>query len=167
MLPFVLLSLFILGGYSTPSSRPKSSGINTDSAVYEKVLKAETLWEDANLHRDGAALAKVLSPQFVQINEDGSVTARDEALAKLQSSGNRPAAYRIDKRKIVIHTDTTILTAEYTEVGQSPKGYYRVVLNIADVFRYSHGEWKGEVGYAHIVDLKSGQSAPIPLNSGP
>lgn len=133
-------------------------------AEYVEVLKAESTWEIASLHHDGAALANILSPEFVQIAEDGSVIPRDEAIAKLQASKNEPTEYKIEKRKIQIQGDTAILTAEYTEVGHSPKGYYRVVLNIADVFRHSGDTWKGNVGYAHLVNLKSGEPKALALS---
>lgn len=152
----LLLWTFIIFPYGTAGKeRPDA---------YAEVLKSESYWEAANLHHDGAALTKVLLPEFVQINEDGTVMSRDEGIAKLQASGNRPSEYKVENRKIEIKGETAVLTAQYTEVGQSPKGHYRVVLKIADVFRYSQREWRGEVGYAHLVDVKSGQPNALPLN---
>ena len=158
---FPPLLLLILCAWSAEFTAPRSSA--NENVAYQDILKAELSWENANLHHDDAALREVLAPEFVQINEDGSVTPRDEAIAKLRGSTNQPQQCKVDKRTIVIHGDTAILTAEYIEVGRSPKGYYRVVLNIADVFRCSQRTWKGEVGYSHLVDLKSGESSPLPL----
>jgi hypothetical protein len=129
----------------------------------ELIIKTETAWEDANLHRDKDALKRLLAPEFVQINEDGTVIPRDEALERLILSRSRPKESKVERRVIKVIGDTAILTAVYTEIGQSPKGFYRVVLNIADVFRYSGGAWKGSVGYGHIVELKSGEPEPSKL----
>ena len=130
----------------------------------EPLLEAERSWETANLHHDVAGLESVLSPAFVQINEDGSVTPRNEAIKALAASANHPKDYKIENRQIQINGDTAVITAEYTETGQSPKGYYRVTLKIADIFRYSQGTWIGIVGYAHLVRLNSGQPNPLSLN---
>jgi hypothetical protein len=161
----VLFPVILMVALWSPDSAltPRISDENKNTQC-DSVLKAELSWETANLHHDGAALSKLLSPEFVQINEDGSVTSRDEAIAKLQASGNQPKEYKIEDRNIRVYGHVAILTAQYTEIGQSPRGYYRVVLKIADVFRYSQGVWKGEVGYAHLVDLKSSQPSPLPLN---
>ncbi len=130
---------------------------------YDQLVKMEAAWDAANLHRDIAALNRVLAPDFVQINEDGSVVYRADALGKMAASTTHATASKAENRIIKIDGDTAVLTAVYTEVGQSPKGYYRVVLNIADIYRYTKGEWRGSVGYGHIVELKSGQPKPLAL----
>lgn len=102
-------------------------------------------------------------PDFVRINEDGSVVYRDESLGKMAASKSHATASKVEKRVIKIHGDTAPLTATYTEVGQSPAGYYRVVLHIADIYRCANGKWRGSVGYGHIVEMKSGQPKPLGL----
>ncbi|MHB8410524.1 MAG: nuclear transport factor 2 family protein [Candidatus Acidiferrales bacterium] len=144
-------------------ARLSDASARAAGARYDQLVKTEAAWDAANLHRDIAGLKRVLAPDFVQINEDGSVVYRDEALEKMAGSKSHATASKVEKRVIKIHGDTAVITAIYTEVGKSPKGYYRVVLRIADIYRYAKGEWKGSVGYGHVIELKSGQAKALAL----
>lgn len=154
---FTLIGSQTLMNFAVPSSGLRNR--------YPEVIKAEAEWDSANLHRDAVALRHILLPEFVQINQDGTIVTRDQGIELLLGSQSHPQSSKVEKRSIRIQADTAVLTAVYTEVGRSPKGFYRVVLNIADVFRYSSGAWKGAVGYAHLVQLQSGQPQALKLDS--
>ena len=131
---------------------------------YQQLLKAEAAWDEAEANHDSKALAEILAPEFVSIHEDGSISTLQEAQKGAPAQAGHGAAHKVEKRVIKIQGDIATLTGVYTEVGQTPRGYYKVTYNIADVYRYQGGRWRGLVGYGHVVSSKSGQAQPQSLN---
>ena len=132
---------------------------------YQQLLQAEAAWDEADANHDAKALAEILAPEFVTIHEDGSISTPQEALQGASAQAGHATAHKVEKRVIKIQGDIATITGVYTEVGQSPKGFYKAVYNIADVYRYQGSRWRGLVGYGHVVTFKSGQAQPQSLNA--
>lgn len=116
------------------------------------LLAAEKTWIDANLHHDVTRLRAVLSPAFVQITKSGMVIGREPALKALAAQPATGRAYRLSRQEVVVRGDIASVSAIYTEIGTGQHGAYRVILQIADIYRHSK-QWRGLVGYAHLIAL--------------
>lgn len=116
------------------------------------LLAAEKAWNEANLHHDTARLRAILSPAFVQITESGTLIGRESALKALSAEPATGHAYRLSRQKVFVKGDIATVSAIYTEIGVGRHGAYRVTLRLADIYERTT-QWKGLVGYAHLISL--------------
>lgn len=159
-----LVWLPALAGLLTFAASPPAQSFDECSANAADVVRVEAKWDAANAAHDVAALRSVLFTSFSQINADASVTALPELLHRLAQSANHVLAHKVTGRRVRFEGDSATLTARYTEVGRSPRGYYRATIDIADIYRCSGDGWRGAVGFARVVKVVSGQSRPPPID---
>jgi ketosteroid isomerase-like protein len=103
-----------------------------------QIAALERHWLDAIRHHDHRALAKILGKGFVDINAQGRVRDRDEAIA--HASAPADTTQTITQLNVRVYGDTAIATGINT-VHSTAKGW-TVDIAFTDVFVRSDGGWR-------------------------
>jgi len=102
------------------------------------VRAAEAAWVAALQARDTAALARLLTDDFVDTTWQGARRAKPEVLAGLAANGPQPLD--ISDLTVSLHGDTAVCRGLNTIRG--PDAAVRAHIRFTDVFLYRDGGWR-------------------------
>ena len=127
-------------------------------AVGEEVRRLQDALIEAYIHRDVAAMDRILAGEYTFINDDaGGVANKKEILDSFNSGGDRQiVSYKREDDNVRVYGDVAVLTYRYqsteTYKGQDSSGDFRVTR----IFVKRDGRWQ----------MVSGQETRVP-NPGP
>ena len=100
----------------------EKSALDNDSA---RVLALETLWNQAEVEKDAAALNRLLADNFSFVDIDGSLQNKTEFLAGIKHPLESIETIGNESLKTRVYRDTVIVIGTYHERGTlNGKGYY-------------------------------------------
>lgn len=90
-----------------------------------RVLALETLWNQAEVAKDAAALARLLADDFTYVDIDGTVQNKAEFLAGINHPVEHIEIIGNDSLKARVYRDTVIVNGIYHEKGTlNGKAYF-------------------------------------------
>jgi len=99
-----------------------TSAQDSDSA---RVLSLETLWNQAEVDKDAAALYHLLAENFTFVDVDGSLKNKAEFLDSIKHPAEHVETIGNESLKAHVHQDTVVVIGTYHERGTlNGKGYY-------------------------------------------
>ena len=116
---------------------------NRKNSVEQILIQMEHDWSEADLHKDAAALQRILADDWVGIDFEGTVLNKQQALAGIVSdfSGSLDSTVLRDM-KVRVYGNTAVVTGTDTETGdyhgQDSSGRYQWT----DVFVRRAGRWQ-------------------------
>jgi ketosteroid isomerase-like protein len=114
-----------------------------DDAGIKAVLKACNDWDDAYIKKDPAAVEKLLTPDYIGIDEEGAVTSKTDEI-NLIKTGEYVifSVEHLEPPKVRFYGGTAIVTT-HAKVKQSSKGETSTVIGRATTVCVKQGdEWK-------------------------
>jgi len=97
-----------------PAAMYAQSAKDSDSA---RVLALETLWNQAEVAKDAAALDHLLADDFIYVDIDGSLQNKAEFLDDVKHPVERIEIIGNDSLKTHVYRDTVIVSGTYHEKG--------------------------------------------------
>ena len=117
-------------------------GKSDKSSIEQTLLQLENDWSQADLHKDAAALNRILAEDWIGIDFEGTVLTKTQALKGIVSDAASLESTVLRNMKVRIYGDTAIVTGTDTEQGEyhgkdSSGGYVWT-----DVFVRRNGRWQ-------------------------
>jgi ketosteroid isomerase-like protein len=139
MVAFVLMAGMAFAQQSAMASKAE---MRTGPANVEEHLKAmENEWAKASLKSDGNAVESMLSPDFVNINSDGTVLDRAKTVARTNKS--KMEISELSEVAVNTHGDTAVVTGVWTGKGVSSEGKaFEGKERWADTWVKKNGKWQ-------------------------
>lgn len=106
--------MLLLATMVSPVAMNGQSAQDSDSA---RVLALETLWNQAEVAKDAAALDHLLADDFTYVNIDGSLQNKAEFLDGIKHPVEHIEIIGNDSLKTHVYRDTVIVSGTYHEKG--------------------------------------------------
>lgn len=110
---------------------------------HHEIDQLEDSWRDAILHRNIAALAALLSDDYIAITANGMLQTKDESLASLRSGAMHFTSIEFSDRKVRFYGMTALVTSRAEVSGTGPEGDFTGSYRYTRVYvRDEQGKWK-------------------------
>jgi len=106
---FILLLLF--SSLALPQTFAQSEGDES------KIIALENLWNQMQVAHDADAMSKMLDPEFVLTDYDGSIMNKAQLLASIRDTSNQLTTEVSEAMKLFRHGDTVVLIGATHEKG--------------------------------------------------
>ena len=103
--------LFLFSSLALPQSFAQSDGDES------KIIALENLWNQVQVAHDADAMEKMLDPDFVLTDYDGSVLNRTQFLASIRDKSNQLTSEVSQDMKLHRHGDTVVVIGSTHEKG--------------------------------------------------
>jgi ketosteroid isomerase-like protein len=107
-----------------------------------KLLVLEHLWNEAQVHRDSAALDALVSSRFVNTEWDGDISDKQRFLADIKDPLFKPTLANIQDVKMNFFGDTSVVTGIYHTQGTYRGKPYDHVGRFTDTWVFDLGKWQ-------------------------
>jgi ketosteroid isomerase-like protein len=118
-----------------------SQGSSQAQGDETKVIALENLWNQMQLNHDADAMGKILDPDFVLTDYDGTVMSKAEFLASIRDKSNQLTVEVSEDMKLHRHGDTVIVTGATHEKGTEKGKAYAHQGRFTDTWIKKDGHW--------------------------
>ena len=112
------------------------------NSVEKVLIQMEHEWSEADVHKDAAALNRILAEDWTGIDFEGAVLSKAQALRGIRSDSASLESTVLRDMKVRVYGNTAIVTGSDTEKGeyhgQDSSGKYLWT----DVFVRRNGRWQ-------------------------
>jgi ketosteroid isomerase-like protein len=116
-----------------------------------KLLVLERMWNEAQVHRDSAALDALVSSRFVNTEWDGEVSDKQKFLADIKDPLFRPSAANIQDLRMNFFGDTAVVTGTYHAQGTYQGKSYDHVGRFTDTWVQDAGRWQCVASHTSLL----------------
>jgi ketosteroid isomerase-like protein len=116
-----------------------------------KLMVLERLWNEAQVHRDAAALDELVSSRFVNTEYDGEVSDKQHFLADIKDPQFKPALANIQDVKMNFFGDTAVVTGVYHTQGTYQGKPYDHIGRFTDTWIYDLGKWQCVASHTSLL----------------
>jgi ketosteroid isomerase-like protein len=106
-----------------------------------KVIALENLWNQMQLNHDADAMGKILDPDFVLTDYDGTVMSKAQFLVSIRDVSNQLTVEVSEDMKLHRHGDTVIVTGATHEKGTEKGKAYAHQGRFTDTWIKKDGQW--------------------------
>ncbi|HET7209808.1 MAG TPA: nuclear transport factor 2 family protein [Terriglobales bacterium] len=111
------------------------------SAEQNKLIALERMWNEAQVNRDGNAIASMIADTFVNTEFDGEVSDRGKFIADIRDPKFQPSFMTIDDVKVNVYNSAAIITGVYHTKGTYAGRPYDHIGRFTDSWIYDGGKW--------------------------
>jgi ketosteroid isomerase-like protein len=116
-----------------------------------KLLVLERLWNEAQVHRDAAALDALVSSRFVNTEWDGEISDKQRFLADIKDPRFKPTTANIQDVKMNFFGDTAVITGIYHTAGTCQGKPYDHVGRFTDTWVLDMGKWQCVASHTSLL----------------
>jgi len=116
-----------------------------------KLLVLERLWNEAQVHRDSAALNALVSSRFMNTEWDGEISDKQKFLADIKDPLFKPTAASIQDVKMNFFGDTAVITGIYHTQGTYQGKPYNHVGRFTDTWVLDTGKWQCVASHTSLL----------------
>jgi len=116
-----------------------------------KLLVLERLWNEAQVHRDSAALDALVSSRFVNTEYDGDVSNKQKFLADIKDPLFKPTLANIQDVKMNFFGDTAVVTGIYHTRGTYQGKPYDHIGRFTDTWVFDMGKWQCVASHTSLL----------------
>ena len=138
-----LASALALGIASSPLAQAPAGA----NEVEQTVKQLQQTLIDAYIHRDMAALDRILAPDYMFIDDLGTLITKAQMIASFQTGERKMGAYRIDDQKVRVYGDAAVMTYRYTSEEQYQGKDDSGERQLTRVFAKRNGQWQMVSGH--------------------
>jgi ketosteroid isomerase-like protein len=141
--PIFLSLLLVLGSVAMAAQQadPRES----------KLLVLERMWNEAQVHRDSAALDALVSSRFVNTEWDGELSDKQSFLADIKDPLFKPAIAHIQDVKMNFFGDTAVITGIYHTQGTYQGKPYDHIGRFTDTWVMEAGKWQCVASHTSLL----------------
>jgi ketosteroid isomerase-like protein len=112
-------------------------------AVAKELFKLEDQWGAAQMKRDGATVASLLSDNYLGITSKGEYWTKAQYVKSITDDSTKYVSGANSKLKIQTHGNTVVLVGIWTQVTKSAKGNVTEAVAYTDIWmKQSDGKWQ-------------------------
>jgi ketosteroid isomerase-like protein len=119
-----------------------------------KLMVLERLWNEAQVHRDSAALDALVSSRFVNTEWDGEISDKQKFLADIKDPRFKPTQANIQNLKMNFFGDTAVITGIYHTQGTYQGKTYDHVGRFTDTWVMDQGKWQCVASHTSLLKNK-------------
>jgi len=134
MRPLAIL-LFLSSSLALPQASAQTDGDET------KIIAFENLWNQMQVSHDADAMEKMLHPDFVLTDYDGSVLNRAQFLASIRDKSNQLTSEVSQDMKLHRHGDTVVVIGATHEKGTAKGKPYEHHGRFTDTWIKRDAQW--------------------------
>jgi ketosteroid isomerase-like protein len=116
-----------------------------------KLIVLERLWNEAQVHRDSAALDALVSSRFVNTEWDGEISNKQRFLADIRDPRFKPTQANIQDVKVNFFGDTAVITGIYHTQGTYQGKPYDHVGRFTDTWVMDQGKWQCVASHTSLI----------------
>lgn len=116
-----------------------------------KLLVLERMWNEAQVHRDSAALDELVASRFVNTEWDGEVTNKQKFLADIKDPRYRPTVATIQDVKMNFYGDMAVVIGNYHTQGTFQGKPYNHVGRFTDTWFLDAGKWQCVASHTSLL----------------
>ncbi|HWW14882.1 MAG TPA: nuclear transport factor 2 family protein [Candidatus Dormibacteraeota bacterium] len=131
-----LILVALLASVGTSASYAQG---DADSDVEAKILATEHMWGQAYVSKDPKALERILDDAFVNIDSDGVVQNKAEAVAEVSTS--TIVQFLTESMVVHLHGNTAIVTGIFQLKGVDHGKPFAQRERFVDTWLYKNGQW--------------------------
>jgi len=136
-----LMLVAVLGCVGTSASyAPRDA----DSDVEAKVVAMQHMWGQAYVSKDPKALERILDDAFVNVDSDGILQTKAEAVAEVRTS--TAVQFLTESMVVHLHGDAAIVTGVFEIKGVDRGKPYAQRERFVDTWLYKNGQWVSIAG---------------------
>jgi ketosteroid isomerase-like protein len=113
----------------------------TSEGDESKIIALENIWNQAQMNHEADAMSKMLHPDFVFTDYDGTVMLKSAFLASIRDPNNKLSLETSDDMKLHRFGDTVVVTGATHEKGTFKGKAYEHYGRFTDTWIKSNGEW--------------------------
>jgi ketosteroid isomerase-like protein len=136
-----LVLAFVVTGLSAQQADPRET----------KLLVLERLWNEAQVHRDAAALDALVSSRFINTEYDGEVSDKQRFLADIRDPRFKPSLANIQDLKMNFFGDTAVVTGIYHTQGTFQGKPYDHFGRFTDTWIFDLGKWQCVASHTSLI----------------
>jgi len=106
-----------------------------------RIIAFENLWNQTQMNHEADAMSKMLHPDFVFTDYDGTVMLKAAFLASIRDPNNKLSLETSDDMKLHRFGDTVVVTGATHEKGTFKGKAYEHYGRFTDTWIKSNGEW--------------------------
>jgi ketosteroid isomerase-like protein len=115
-----------------------------DSDSEAKILATQHIWGQAYVSKDPKALERILDDAFVNVDSDGIVQTKAEAVAEVRTS--TAVQFLTESMEVHVHGNTAIVTGVFLIKGVNAGKPYAQRERFVDTWLYKNGQWVSIAG---------------------
>lgn len=143
----ILLPLIFL---SSLCALAQSPAINQQ----QKLIALERMWDQAQLTRDSSALERLVGPDFINTEWDGTVSDRVKFLSDIRDPLYKPASMSLRDISIKLYGSTAIVVGVYHTEGRYRDKPYDHVGRFTDTWILVGGRWQCVASHASLLSKR-------------
>jgi uncharacterized protein (TIGR02246 family) len=114
----------------------------SSSADRSMVLALESAWNQAELHHDAAAVAAVLTDNFMSVDHHGKLMNRSQYLADMKDLSYKPEEIANTETSVYLYGDVAIVTSAYRTKGTADGKPFTHRGRFTDTWIKRDGKWR-------------------------
>ncbi|MGA9529572.1 MAG: nuclear transport factor 2 family protein [Terriglobales bacterium] len=145
-----LLALFlVLLGACLPANAQAGGG--DSSAEKSKLIALENAWNQAQIHRDGGALNRLVSDTFVYTDWDGTLMNKEKFIADSMDESVETISVVNDDVDVYFYPGVAIVTGAYHTRGKNRGKPFDHYGRFTDTWISSSGQWVCVASHTNLV----------------
>jgi Domain of unknown function (DUF4440) len=116
-----------------------------------QLMVLERLWNEAQVHRDAAALDALVSNRFINTEYDGEVSDKQTFLADIKDPLFKPSLANIQDVKMNFFSNTAVITGIYHTQGTYQGKPYDHVGRFTDTWIFDGQKWQCVASHTSLI----------------
>jgi len=133
---FMLLSIFAVASMQVPAQATRAS-----RDIHE-LKRLETVWNDAHLHGDAAALDKLWDEDLFVTVPDMPVMNKEESLAVWKSGKLKFDVYRTSDIRIRVYGNCAVVTGQLVRIRDANNQEFEDDWRFTKIYTRRSGRWR-------------------------
>jgi ketosteroid isomerase-like protein len=149
---WTLLTAFVAAAATPAFARFQAGPVMPRSERHEshhEIDQLEETWRTAALKHDAAAMASLLSDDYIGISANGTLQSKDDTLANMRSGATHYTRMDLSDRKVRFYGQTALVTSRAEVSGATPNG------DINGSYRYTRVYVRDPKGVWKIVSFEA------------
>ena len=116
-----------------------------------QITQLERSWNQAEMARDGGALASLVDDTLVYVDYDGSIMNKTEYLRSVANPTSSPDHLYDEGMKVHVYSNAGVASGIYRETGTSKGKPYTRRARFTDTWIKQNGQWKCVASQSTLV----------------
>jgi ketosteroid isomerase-like protein len=116
-----------------------------------QIMQLERSWNQAEMARDGGALASLVDDTLTYVDYDGSIMNKTEYLRSVANPTSNPDHLYDEGMKVHVYTNAAVSSGIYRETGTSKGKPYTRRARFTDTWIKQGGQWKCVASQSTLV----------------
>lgn len=115
------------------------------------IIALENAWNQAQIHRDGEALNRLVTDTFVYTDWDGTLLNKTKFIADSKDASVETTMVANDDVDVYFYTGVAVVTGQYHAKGTSQGKPFDHYGRFTDTWIFSDGQWRCVASHTNLI----------------